>query len=315
MTDLESKPEISVIIPAYNRAHLLFRPLRSVLAQTFKRYELIVVDDGSSDDTNEALEHWREEFGDKMRTLRLNHAGVACARNAGLAASRGRWAAFLDSDDEWLPNHLEAGRAAFDRQPAPGLVFTDHFIQSDRLIRTMVDLGGSEKEAIRRIILRKAVLLTTVVMIDRRVYERLGGFDAALRGTEDWEYWVRIALEYPVAHVPEATAIIHQHPDNHSANPEKAEIQLAAAARLIGRRGIGAYCSEAQVEARAFLDSAEFYSWNGRTRKTLLQLCRAGASDPGLLLTRDALRILARALLPLSVYRGLRDRVWRRPGS
>ena len=312
MTDLTSKPEISVIIPTYNRARLLPRSLQSVLSQTCDRYEVIVADDGSSDDTNDVLAHWQGLFGERMRTLRLNHAGVACARNSGLAASRGRWVAFLHSDDEWLPNHLETALAAFHQAAAPGLVLTDHYIQSDRLIRTRVDLGDQEVEAVRRIILRKAVLLTTVVMIDRRVYEQLGGFDAALQGTEDWEYWARIAIDYPVVHVPEVTAIIHQHSENHSSNPEKAEIQLAAAARVINQRKISKYCSEAQVTARALLDSAEFYSWNGWTRKTLLQLFRAGNLDPGLLLTRDALRIFARGMLPLPVYRKVRDVVWRK---
>ncbi|MDX2031121.1 MAG: glycosyltransferase family A protein [Blastocatellia bacterium] len=312
MTDPMHNPEISVIIPTYNRARLLPRSLQSVLSQTCDRYEVIVADDGSSDGTDEVLAQWQERFGERMRTLRLEHAGVACARNAGLAASRGRWVAFLDSDDEWLPNHLETTLAAFQRGPAPGLVVTDHYIQSDQLIRTRVELGEREEEAVRRIILRKAVLLTTVVAIDRRVYEQLDGFDAALQGTEDWEYWVRIAIDFPVIHVPEATAIIHQHSENHSGNPEKAERQLAAAARAISRQRIAKYCTGSQVAARALLDSAEFYSWNGRTWKTLRQLFRAGSAAPGQLLTRDALRIFARAALPLSAYRGMRDLVWRK---
>ncbi len=312
MDALKTDPEFSIVIPTYNRALLLPRALQSVMGQSLDSFEVIVADDGSTDETAAALTHWQGLFGERLRVLHLSHEGVACARNAGLAASRGRWIAFLDSDDEWLPNHLETLREAFGRDSAPGLVFTDHYIQSDRLVRTRVELGEERNEAVRRIILRQAVLLTTVVAIERRVYEALGGFAPELQGTEDWEYWARIAIEFPVAHAPEGTAIIYQHAENHSSDPAKAERQLAAAARVIGSRRIAPYCTAAEVEARAFLDSAEFHSWNGATLATLRQLRQAAIRAPRLLATRDALRILSRALLPLSVYRWIRNEFWRR---
>jgi len=110
----EAVPSVSVVVPTYNRAGLLRRAIESVLAQTFTDYELIVVDDGSTDDTEEVLREFRDR---RIRVLRSEvNQGVSCARNRGIAAARGEWVAFLDSDDEWLPQRLEVQMDQLARQ-------------------------------------------------------------------------------------------------------------------------------------------------------------------------------------------------------
>src|SRR5574341_379304 len=153
-------PVFSVVIPSYNRANLLDRALKSVRSQTFQGFEVIIADDGSTDDTPDLIKRWRTHFGDRLRTLWLDHSGAAMARNAGIAASRGRAVAFLDSDDEWLPQHLEVCYTALQANPEAGMIFTDHIIQSDARIHTQAPLSGSLHELVRSIILRRAVIAT-----------------------------------------------------------------------------------------------------------------------------------------------------------
>jgi glycosyltransferase involved in cell wall biosynthesis len=306
------EPAISVVIPTYNRAALLSRALKSVSSQKFSEYEVIVADDGSSDDTREVVDNWQSILGDRLRPIWLEHRGVAATRNAGMGASRGEVVAFLDSDDEWLPEHLETGFKLFTDNPALGMVFTDHFIYSDERIRTKVPVSESQRSLVRNLIIRNAVLLTSVVFLNRKVFEELGGFNENLHGTEDWEYWVRVAVKYPVEQITEATVIIHQHPNNHSSNPSKAEKQLEAAYQQISRLDIAEYCDKNEVRARAYLDSGQFYAWNDKRLRALNKLMHAGISSPPILLSKDALRVFTRAALPINAYLAFRRALWRR---
>jgi glycosyltransferase involved in cell wall biosynthesis len=112
---------VSVVIPTYNRAHLIARAVASALANVSPGDEVIVVDDGSTDDTAAKL----ASFGDRIRAIQGRHAGVGAARNTGIAASRGDIVAFLDSDDEWMPNKLALQRALFEARPDVLFCFTD----------------------------------------------------------------------------------------------------------------------------------------------------------------------------------------------
>src|ERR1700728_4898735 len=96
-------PRVSVIIPSFNRAHCIAASVESVLAQSFQDFELIVVDDGSTDETQQVL----ARFGDRIRVIRQDNGGVSAARNAGMRVARGSWIAFQDSDDTWRPEKLQ----------------------------------------------------------------------------------------------------------------------------------------------------------------------------------------------------------------
>jgi glycosyltransferase involved in cell wall biosynthesis len=306
------KPSISVVIPTYNRAPLLPRALKSVASQGFSDYEVIVADDGSSDDTSEVIKSWQSILGEKLRPIWLDHRGAAVARNAGMCASNGEVVAFLDSDDEWLPEHLEVGFRAFQNNPNIGIAFTDHFIHSDERIRTKVRISDSPQSLVRNLIIRNAVLLTSVVFLNRKVFEELGGFNESLHGTEDWEFWVRIAVRYPIIQISDATVVIHQHPYNHSSNPIKAEKQLRAAYNLISQLDISEFCSKKEVKARTYLDTGQFYVWNDRHLRALKNLMLAGLSSPSILFSEDALRVFIGASLRPQAYQTLRRIIWRR---
>jgi len=128
-----SEPAVSVVIPSYNRAAVLGRAINSVIAQTFDDWEIVLVDDGSTDDTDALLARYADRLGPKLRVIRQENAGAAAARNRGIDAARGVFVAFLDSDDEFLPDKLQRQIELFRIRPELGLVYSDY---------SFVDLKG-----------------------------------------------------------------------------------------------------------------------------------------------------------------------------
>jgi glycosyltransferase involved in cell wall biosynthesis len=196
---------ISVIIPTYNRAGEVCRAIDSALAQTLPPFEVIVVDDGSTDETPSAL----ARYGDRIRVLRQTNQGVSAARNAGIAVARGELLAFLDSDDAWLPRKLELQSARIDADPALGLVhcgaeFEDSGIRLD-------GMEGSVATEILRLDRSVIVSHASSVMVPRRIAEEVGGFDARMRVSEDWDFCYRVAKHYRIAFVAEPLVIQARH--------------------------------------------------------------------------------------------------------
>lgn len=128
-------PSVSIILPTYNRAHLIPRAIASVSAQTFADWELIVVDDGSTDDTRALLESYSAQMGERIRIIRQPHVGPCAARNRGIDESRGRFLCFLDSDDEFLPGRLARPLELFDIRPELGFVYSDSACIDGRGVR------------------------------------------------------------------------------------------------------------------------------------------------------------------------------------
>ena len=127
-----NRPTVSVVIPTYNRAALLPRALESVIAQTFLDWEIVLVDDGSTDETESVAADYANRLGSRFIHLRQDNAGSSAARNRGIDAARGEFIAFLDSDDEYLPRKLERQIRLFELCPELGLVYSDYaFIDSD----------------------------------------------------------------------------------------------------------------------------------------------------------------------------------------
>jgi glycosyltransferase involved in cell wall biosynthesis len=188
--------DVSVVVPAYNAATFLAGAIDSVLGQTLPPAQVIVVDDGSTDDTPGVIARYAE----RVTAVRLANGGVARARNAGARMATSRWIAFLDADDEWLPTKLERQIARAGDDVA--LVYTDRFnvgargplppVQSE--IQPLYE-GDVFLDLLR---LGNHVTLSTV-MVRRDVFERLGGFRETFRNAEDWDLWIRLAAEHRVA--------------------------------------------------------------------------------------------------------------------
>ncbi len=185
-------PLVSVVLPTYDRAEPLQRAIASVVAQSYGRWELIVADDGSTDDTPAVV----AEFADpRIEHLPLARGGVCRARNAGLERARGRYVAYLDSDNAWAPRFLEVMVAFLEssayRAAHSALRFTEEG-------RTLYRTGPFDRA---QLLLQNAIDCNTIVH-ERALAEEIGGWDEELRRTNDWDYVLRLTAATPLAYVP-----------------------------------------------------------------------------------------------------------------
>ncbi len=196
-------PRVSIIIPTYNRHKFLQEAIDSVLAQSYRDYELIVVDDGSTDETAEVA----HKYNGKLSYIYQQNRGVSAARNKGIAASTGDYICFLDSDDLWQPDKLKVQLEFMDKRPKYPVCYTDEI-----WIRYGVRVNQRKKHAkyggwILPHCLPLCIISPSSVMISRGVFDKLGVFDESLPAAEDYDLWLRIAKAYPVYFIPDALII------------------------------------------------------------------------------------------------------------
>ena len=207
----------SVIIPLYNKAPYVAKAIQSVLAQTYMDYELIVVDDGSKDDSN-AIAAQALEGQPHCRLLRQENAGVSMARNNGVAESKGDYLCFLDADDWWGPTFLEEISRLIDEFPEAGIYGTSYIIVNETKHKTRVaPIGvetGFEKGYINYCQVYAKTLampLTSIsVAIPRAVFNEMRGFPKNIKLGEDFLLWIHIALKYKVAFLNRPLAYYNQ---------------------------------------------------------------------------------------------------------
>ncbi len=199
-----AQPGLSVIIPTYNRAPLVKEAVASVLAQTWRDFEVLVVDDASSDGTAEAL----AAFGSRIRLLRSpSRLGVAAARNLGISAARGQWLAFLDSDDLWRPDKLARQMAYLARLPELDLCQTEETWERRGV---KVNQPRSHRKIGGWIFfpsLERCLVSPSAVILHRTVFQKHGGFDENLPAAEDYDLWLRLSWRYQIGLLPEDLVI------------------------------------------------------------------------------------------------------------
>ncbi len=209
--------QVSVIIPTYNRADMVPRAVESVLKQSRRPGEVIVVDDGSRDATMEAL----ERFGADIIYVKKPNGGVSSARNFGIARAKGDWIAFLDSDDEWMPGKLERQLAVIRRHPE--LVWVSGNFESCLCATGRRGLRMQEAKLARHVkdgVIEdvfaawadEVVTWTGTMLVKKQALEKAGGFDEQMNRAEDLDLWIRIALDNPrVGFVTEPLGVYHLH--------------------------------------------------------------------------------------------------------
>ncbi len=206
-------PRVSVILPTHNRVGFLIEAIESVLHQSFADLELIVVDDGSSDETPAAVSRIADP---RVRLLRQDHRGVGAALNAGLAASRGQYIARIDDDDAWLPHLLATEVPVLDGHPAVGLVYG----RCEMMTADGSPTGGSRGFPLKfpedgfRSLLHADYTASITSVIRRACLDRVGAWDESILLSEDWDMALRIARHYPLRFVDEIVARIRVHPGN-----------------------------------------------------------------------------------------------------
>jgi glycosyltransferase involved in cell wall biosynthesis len=229
-TTEQRAPLVSVIIPTYNRATMVTRAVESVLAQTFTDYELIVVDDGSTDETEKVL----SEYRDHINFLQQPNRGVSAARNYGIRSAVGQLIAFLDSDDLWLPEKLSRQTRFFKHRPEALICQTEEiWIRNGRRVnpkKRHQKLSGD----IFVPSLELCLVSPSAVMLRRALFDEIGLFDEALPACEDYDLWLRISSRHPV-HLIDIPLIIKQggHHDQLSRAPGLDRHRVAALKKLI----------------------------------------------------------------------------------
>ncbi len=278
---MENTCHVTVVIPAYNAARYIERAIRSVLAQTYPADEVIVVNDGSTDTTSEKV----RQFGDRIKLIEQANAGVSAARNAGIQAASGEWIAFLDADDEWLPNHLERHctlllqnpflvwstgnyltcscleqrQAAFVTPQYANRILGSKPYLDDYLVGCQKEMGGC----------------SDTMVIQRRILMEAGLFAAGVGRGEDLDLWWRIAYRHPqVGFVAEPTAIYHVGVTESCTkktgeitefiNPLRRHLELS---RLAGRQQ--AFVPVAQHYLRLWIRSMLFDARSGDIRRLI----------------------------------------------
>lgn len=197
-----SPTDVAVVIPTYQYGHYVGRAIESALGQSRPPAEVIVVDDGSTDDTASVL----ARYAPHVRLLRQENRGVAGARNAGILASTAPLLAFLDADDVWEPTKLEAQVRRWQAEPHIGLVHCGVLrVDSDGHVIARQTEGAQGQVAEDLLLLRTPGILGggSGVMVPRAVLEAVGRYDERLSTSADWDLYLRIALSFPVAFVPD----------------------------------------------------------------------------------------------------------------
>ncbi len=214
-------PKVSVIIPAYNAMTFLPITLEGVLKQTFQDFEVLIINDGSSDH----IEQWGKEILDQRVTLiSQKNQGPAIARNTGLAHAKGEYFAFLDADDLWADTKLEKQVSVLDNNPDIGLVYSwVGSIDHQGNIRGKLLKNNVEGDVWSVLIQHNIIECGSNPMVRHICFEKAGNFDPQLPYAQEWDMWLRIAADYPFKVIKEPLTYYRDHANNRSKKWQRME--------------------------------------------------------------------------------------------
>lgn len=276
-------PLVSIVIVTYNKADMLAGSIRSVLRQTYRPIEILVVDDGSTDRTAEVV----RSFGAQVKYLLKENGGTGSARNLGIAEARGEFVAFLDGDDLWLPRKIEIQMAAFRKEPELAAVQCGAYYVDNRLEVLETRTCRPERDTLWDFLMfRNLPAFASCVVIPKKVLDRIGGFGTDLVILSDWDMVCRLAKAGTLRSVPELLVLYRQHPGNQSQN---VEIHIDSGERSLKRFFAaadlepGLKAREGRVRARFYGMIAGGYARNHDWNKAFLWTWKALRTSPTVL--------------------------------
>lgn len=266
----ETKPSVSVIIPTHNRANLVARAIRSVLRQTYQNFEIIVVDDASTDNTKDVIKNFCDERISYIRQ-KVNK-GAPAARNRGIRAARGKYIAFLDSDDEWFPEKLHKQVSFFEELPMTiGVVYAGVVYIKNDIIEVEIKVPQMNGDIHQHIIFTNCVGPLSSGIVRRECLETCGLFDERLPSCQDWDIYIRIAKKYHFAFLKDLLVYHHAAADRITTNAE---------AKATGHRMILEKYFEEVVKNRKGHSNhrfliAQYLTRSGQTKEGRLEFLKA----------------------------------------
>jgi glycosyltransferase involved in cell wall biosynthesis len=270
-------PIVSVIMPVYNGAAFVAQAIASVLSQTFAELELIIVDDGSTDQTAAAVAEFRDS---RLLYVHQANRGVSAARNLGIARTTAPWVAFLDSDDRWLPTKLDAQLAALRSAPEAGAVYCGATYCNERG-DVLADLPARmEGDALNALLLGNPISMSTG-MVRRSVLDKVGTFKDDILFCEDWELWLRIAEATTFVRVEERLVVIV---DRSNSLGKRADEMRDSSIRLLEaaftRHGRDRAHLRSRALWRVYMAAAITHQEHRRFGKALKDLAKAVRHNP-----------------------------------
>ncbi|MBI4761670.1 MAG: glycosyltransferase [Chloroflexi bacterium] len=279
-------PLVSVIIPNYNHARFLGDAIRSVLNQTYRPVEIIVVDDGSTDDSAKVA----AAFGDQIRYIYQTNAGLSAARNTGLRASKGELIGVLDADDMYEPNFLETLVAALQADPAADGVYCGYrFVDEADNPLPQIENRPVSPADLYTALLDGNFFVPESVFLRRRVYDEVGFFDESLRACEDWDVWLRAAKKFRLIHSPHILTRHRVLAGSMSTDP----LRMLTARLAVLKKHVGAEPASAgdsllhRAYGRAYLGSCVEYLQYGHPQRSYECFQKMANICPSLLLEVD----------------------------
>ncbi len=275
----EKAPTVSIVIPTYNRAHLVGRSVKSVLNQNYQDFEIIIVDDGSSDNTEDVIEKFQEQ-DDRIKYIRhKTNRGGAVARNTGIQAAKGKYIAFQDSDDTWEPEKLEKQMRVFEHALAEvGVVYTDMWRRREgkRKYIPSPEIKPEEGIVYKQALIRVLGIGIGTAMIKRECFNRVGMFDESLHRFIDLELFVRLSKYYYFQHIKEPLINYYDAGKRISGNDEA----LIEANELILKKHSHDITGDKKSWAEFQYRMANILCQNGNTGRWKYYLLNAVKADP-----------------------------------
>lgn len=273
------KPKISVIIPTYNHARYLPETIRSVTGQTYHDFEIIVVDDGSTDNTSRVV----STFGESVRYIRQENRGLAGARNTGIRAARGEFIGLLDADDLWTPEYLERMLPPFESSRKVGAVYCGwQYMDAAGNLLPRININVVPPEQTYEKMVYMDFLVPSGVMVRRECFDAVGYFDENLRfGNEDWDMWLRILTKYHMVGVSAALAKYRISNESMSAKWDLMEqSKRIVIAKHFGPEEDGGSNIHQIAYGGLYMSSALLYLQNGDVARGRSSLRRAFVTHP-----------------------------------
>jgi glycosyltransferase involved in cell wall biosynthesis len=309
-----SNPLVSVIIPAYNAQDFIAQTIESVIKQTYPHWELLVVDDGSTDGTRESLQKYVQDS--RIKYLYQENQERSVARNHGIKSAKGKYIAFLDADDLWLPDKLKIQVEYLESHPEMGLCFTRYlFVDSQDTILGWPNVSFIPTQDQFYQLLQGNFIPNSTVMVLRTIFDKVGLFDEALPafGSEDWDMWLRVARRYSIHFINQPLAFYRIHTSNTSLERMRLSAE-AVLQKIFADPTLPTYIAQykSRVYACIYCGFSETCFRLNQRQQAWDNWRRAVTIYPGILVTKRGLLATLKLLSPYSLIALLAKlRLWR----